>query len=361
MLVCGLLGCAPRPTARETVELSLDARGCASPVARLPQREVGFCFAHDYHHGGARGYGSREGEASLEAMADVGATAISVTPFGFTAGVHDPDVRLVTDHGPGETDARVRATIRAAHARGLRVLLKPHLWLGDGRWVGELALDDPNARARFMRAYGAFIAHYARMAEEEHVASFAIGVELKSATRVSPDLLTHLAAIVRPLYHGELVYAANWDEVAQIRSWDAVDVIGVQLYAPLAARRDADDATMRAALVRVLDALGRFARTRRMPLVLTEVGYRADPDALVRPHLWPEGHQAEPDEHTQARGFRLLADVLASRRDVRGVYVWKWFTDPASRDEGPTGFSPRGRRAEAVLRTAFGSRRCRGG
>ena len=60
---------------------------------------------------------------------------------------------------------------------------------------------------------------------------------------------------------------------------------------------------------------------------------------------------------TQAQAYEVLMADVAARPWIHGLYIWKWFTNPDTREEGPRGFSPRGKLAEAVLRRAYlGSR-----
>ena len=55
------------------------------------------------------------------------------TPFGWQRDSSSPQIRLATGGGIfwGETDAGLVATTRLARARGIRTLLKPHIWLTD--------------------------------------------------------------------------------------------------------------------------------------------------------------------------------------------------------------------------------------
>ena len=71
-------------------------------------------------------------------------------------------------------------------------------------------------------------------------------VRISSAVAADPDAMRHLVAEVRAIYGGKLVYAANWDEIDRVRFWDALDYVGVQLYAPLARRADESDEAMKA-------------------------------------------------------------------------------------------------------------------
>jgi hypothetical protein len=92
-------------------------------------------------------------------------------------------------------------------------------------------------------------------------------------------------------------------------------------------------------------------------VLFTEVGYKSIHGTEVHPHTWPEELSAPTvDAAAQARAYRLFLDGIRDRPFVAGVYFWKWFTDPDTDEEGPGGFSPRGKPAEAVLRAAYGGR-----
>src|SRR5439155_2168698 len=70
---------------------------------------------------------------------------ISQTPFGWQRRFDDPTFEMVTAGRVfwGETDRGLAETARMAHARGIRTLLKPQLWLADrsnGRWTGSIAM-----------------------------------------------------------------------------------------------------------------------------------------------------------------------------------------------------------------------------
>jgi hypothetical protein len=81
---------------------------------------------------------------------------------------------------------------------------------------------------------------------------------------------------------------ANWDEVENIAFWDALDAVGVQMFAPLHSGGSKPTyASVLAAAKRWQnnEAIGkRFGR----PLILTEAGVVNMVGALLRPYVWPE-------------------------------------------------------------------------
>jgi hypothetical protein len=337
-----------------------------SAIAPLPPAvQRGVSFVHSWQDGGTRGYGSPTSRASLQELRALGADWISVMPFGFVSALDAEQVQFAGDqeagpssHRPqaGETNARVRRQIADAHEQGLKVLLKPHLWVGRGDWCGEINPSTPERAARFFASYQSFALHYARLAQSGGADLLAIGVELCALTAHDPERWRKLIEQVRQVYAGPLVYAANWDEVARVPFWDALDYIGVQFYAPLTDDLEAADEAMGERLSRELDRLGELAQRAHKQVLFTEVGYKSIRGTAVRPHLWPEqlrGSAVEVSLPAQAQAYRVFFAGVRSRPWLAGVYIWKWFSDPTTTEEDAGGFSPRGKPAEAVLRAAY--------
>ena len=333
----------------ESGSRSASGSASASGSVRLPAGvQRGVSFAHNYQGGGARGYGSEVARGQLDELRALGATWVSVTPFLFASSLQDEGVQRVT-HRAGETDDRTRQVIHDARERGLRVLLKPHLWVRGGAWRAELAPPDWGA---WFDAYQAVVLHYAELAQQEGVALLAVGTELRSSLRHT-ERWRALIAAVREIFGGELVYCANWDAAEDVRFWDALDYVGVQFYPSLADAPTTDERAMALRLDEALDRLQVLHERTGRPVLLTEFGYKSARGAEVRPYEWTERSDAPLDLEAQARAYRVFFGRVRERDFVRGVYLWKWFTDPDTQEEGPRGFSPRGKPALEVLRRAF--------
>lgn len=365
LLLAGCGGCGvdppsrlPDPTPQARAEIA--PSGCDKRVRTLHRPvERGISYVHTYDRDGVRGYGSDTSRASLRELHALGANWVSLMPFGFEESLDADEVRIIGRHySAGETDERMRRAIADAHAAGMHVLLKPHIWIRNGDWIGHADPGSPERWEHWMESYREFALHYARIAELYGAETFAVGVELGNSEE-REDFWRALVRDVRAVYHGKLVYCANWDNVARVRWWDAVDYVGVQFYAPLASSAGAEEDEMRAKLARTLDALGAVSARVGRPVLFTEVGYKSMRGTAVRPHEWPEQLEGQPVSASvsdQARAWRVFLAGIRDRPWVEGLYVWKWFTDPTSSEEGPFGFSPRGKPAEAALRSAFGGR-----
>jgi hypothetical protein len=308
----------------------------------------GVCYAHTWRGGGDEGYGSATSQKSMQRLKRLGVEWLSLTPFGFMASTTAPEVHLANERS-GESDERMRLEVAHAHALGLKVALKPHIWIRHGEWQGDLRWPNDDAWRAWFKSYRAFILHYAALAASDHYDMLVIGTELKSATACDPECWRALIAEIRAAYHGPITYAANWDEAARVPFWDALDFIGVDAYAPIAHKPGAGEPELCVAwgtLAHELEALSKKTGKR---VILTEIGYRATRDAAMAPATWPESDaHPEVDMAHQASCYRAALSTLWGQPWLAGIYVWKWFTD--SKDEqGPTDFSPADKPAESVL------------
>jgi hypothetical protein len=269
-----------------------------------------------------KGYGT---EASLRALSEarrMGATWVSITPFGRVWDLRADGVDLSFEAPFDDNREAVLAVIAQAHALGLKVFVVPHLWVESGGWR---ALIDPGSDAgwqRWARSYRRFLLAWAE---------------------------------VRALYPGLLTYSANWDDLDDTLLWDELDLVGVNAFYPLAFRDGASQAELIEGGQRVADGLATTANAWRRPVVLTEVGYTTRKDPAVRPWEWPDGMKdVVVDERAQAEAYVGILAPMLDARFCAGWFVWRLYADPDDvSQEAEWGFSPRGKLAELVLRDAF--------
>src|SRR6185312_3051715 len=99
------------------------------------------------------GYGSPAYERTLDEAVRIGATWVSITPFGRTWDLQPTGIDLTFEAPFEENRAAVLAAMRQAHARGLRVFLVPHLWVESGGWRALIDPGSDAAWARWVLAY----------------------------------------------------------------------------------------------------------------------------------------------------------------------------------------------------------------
>lgn len=289
------------------------------------------------------GYGSERAAAQVTRLRALGVTHLALNPFAYTRSLRSPDLEWGND--PTLTDDDLRRQVDQAHAAGMKVMMKPHLWSWaflDGSGNGDLELDAPGW-ARWFERYTAYAVHNAALAQAAGCESFCVGLEYASATRENPGAWAEVARACRTVFRGSLLYAANWyEEYERFADWDAFDLVGVDACFPLAGTT-VDELV--ASWGPHLDRIERVARGK--PVVFPEAGYRAIAGATEEP--WASKRGA-PDPDLQGRAYEALLRACSARPWFQGVYWWKWFTDlPGEGDP----YVPADGPAEAVLRGWF--------
>ncbi|MGY4707465.1 glycoside hydrolase family 113 [Candidatus Bipolaricaulota sp. J31] len=297
-------------------------------------------------------YGTPEAHESLRELRDVGAEWVAIVVTCYQESVDSPVIRcLETTRSPSLPE--VRGLIRTARSLGFKVLLKPHLDIDDDTWRGSIDFgEDEDAWREWFRAYAAFILRYARLAQEEAVDMFCVGVELGGTVRRTGDWREVIRA-VREFYSGPLVYAANWDgEMWRVPFWCDLDYIGIDAYYPLTGQFSPTLEGLVAAWKGPLRSLGCLAMREGKPVIFTEIGYRSLDGALREPWNWTSTGTPDPEE--QARGYRAFFEAVWGKPPwFAGVFFWYWEVDPAAGGPMDTGYTPQNKPAEGILREYF--------
>jgi hypothetical protein len=298
-----------------------------------------------------RGYGTPYTDALLDELVRLGANAIAITPFGRLWSLSSTEIDLDFEQPYEENRRAVGELIRQAHARGLRVIVVPHLWVETGGWRGEIDHADEAGWLAYQAAYRGFVLEWAKNAEAFGADALSIGVECKSWSGRFGPYWSELIRSIREQFHGSLTYSSNWDEVEDVLFWDQLDWIGINAFYPLASAHDAPFAEYEARARDVMKKLAETSALHQMPVVLMEIGYTTRANAAVEPWLWPDDMQnVIIDEHEQARALYAIGRAAADEPSVRGFFVWRYYAnlDDVSQ-EAIWGFSPHGKLAEPVL------------
>jgi hypothetical protein len=289
-------------------------------------------------------FGSASAAQALMGAKRLGAAAVAVVPFLWQP--HPASAEIV--RGNDMTDDELRAAIRTARGLGLKVLVKPHVWIPTS-WAGAVEPTSETAWRDWFERYRAEITAVARIAAQEGAEALAFGTELVKTTQ-RPEWRGVIAA-VRAVFPRTLLYVAhNADEAEAVPFWSDLDMIAVSLYPPLGA--DSDGAGRHAVMEATARRLDALAARLRKPVLAAEIGLRSAEGAAAKPWESPEERSAAADPLLQAQ---VIAEWLAvlDRPAVRGVLIWRWFTDPDAGGPADTDFTVQGKAAERVLVDAW--------
>ena len=331
------------------------AFGCgqSARVQLEPMHFRGVALAHVHRRG--KGYGSGVSNRLLKRLRARGMNLIQLNPFGYQASQQE---RSISFADPTLTERDLRKEIRAVHALGLKVMLAPHLWLGQEEtphfWRSHLKYTDPHEAAEWFDAYGRFLLHYARIARDERVAVFAVGVELEQLTRHT-DRFRALIRQVRALgYRGLLTYECEAWNVKNIKFWNDLDFIGLNFYYSFDREvREADGPEFQKLtefLSQKLEEHYDFGARIGRPVVLTEFGYPGHHLATSKTSAWPSTMRKQDDE-AQRTGFSAMRAAFRKAGKPHGIIFWKYVTtlDSYEKKNHATDFILEGKPAEVVM------------
>jgi hypothetical protein len=313
----------------------------------------GVCYAHAWEDANDGGYGTDKDKKTLQRLKDIGVNWISLTPFAFQRTKTSEKITGTTaTMNRAESDERIKASAKFAKELGIKILLKPHVWVGDSSWCGAIRPPDWGV---WMASYKDVVIHYAKLAQEIEADGYLIGNELGTATKADPEGFRAFIKEARTYYKGPISYAANWDEADRVTFWDDLDAIGINAYWPLTKTKNASEEELYQGALKVDSRLATLAQKTNRHILLTEIGYRSVIDSAVDPNTWPEHDQdRQIDYEAQSRAYRAVLKAFTNKPYIRGIYFWKVISDGEWREDGgERGFSPLDKPAEKVLREYF--------
>ena len=265
------------------------------------------------------GYAGPAFQKQLQELAASGATWVALTPTIF---VRDRRDSVVAASPNTPSDDSIRSAIRAAHALGLKVALKPHV---DSLQGGARAWLEPRDAASWFASYRVYVLDYAALAREEHCDLFVVGTELALLT--APNhwrSWRSLIAEVRAAYPGPLTYAANWHSAELVGFWRELDYIGIDAYYPVLG--GTNRTLLRLGWLPIEAAVHALSAVNGRPVIFTEFGLASQKGANKRP--WDYSDFGALDLGVQDAYVRTFLDTFASKSFVAGFLNWAWDQNP---------------------------------
>ncbi|RKS55113.1 hypothetical protein BC962_0069 [Gillisia mitskevichiae] len=258
---------------------------------------------------------------------EVNANAVAVMPFGFMESLSSPDLIFNTERQwEGERVDGVRETTKLLHSQGLKVMVKPHIWIWKGEFTGDIKMNSEEDWKELETNYEEFILLYATMAAEENVELFCLGTELYGFANERTEFWEQLIIKIRKVYTGKLTYAENWDKVGKITFWDQLDYIGVDAYFPLSNGKSPNIEELRASWKPHKSQLKELSEKYDRKIMFTEYGYRNTDFATKQP--WDSSRkETSVNNDLQSNALMALYQEFWREDWFAGGFLWKWFHD----------------------------------
>jgi hypothetical protein len=310
-------------------------------------------------------YSSGIAKTSEDALASTGATwaAVLVTQYMAT---RTSNTIAPAPSTPSDTD--VIAAITEFHAKGLKVMLKPHVDVSDGTWRGQIA---PTNVSAWFASFTDFITHYAQLAHSQGVEMLCFGTEYVTMSGAANETAwNNVIATIRSAaaggggYTGLLAYAANatfaTDEFTSVSFWDnpELDIIGLDAYFPLTNHADPTVAELVAAWSSnksgeniVLDVLNFAAAHPAKTTIFTEIGYRSVAGTNTAPYQFTPGGgvTSTVDDAEQTNCYQAMYQIWSQHSaQMKGNFWWSWPVSPPD-VATDTDYTPWNKPVQAVL------------
>ena len=290
-------------------------------------------------------------EHMLEPMVTKGkGNWMAISPF---AGAQMGNPAVNFDFGSqwwGERPEGVKTLVDYANNYGMKVMIKPQVWMWDG-WVGGFDLETEEDWQKWESDYEKYIMVFAEIAANKNVELFCIGTEYKIAAVKREAFFRELINKVRNVYSGKLTYAANWDNYHNIRFWDELDYIGVDSYFNLVEQKTPNIEDMKDAWQSWVDQIKMVQTDYNKQILFTEYGYMSS-DFTAWKNWENEGNLNNLDLNMQGQvnAFEAFFQTFWTKDWVAGGFIWKWFHDYENR--GGTNhkeYSPQRKPAENMI------------
>ncbi len=282
-------------------------------------------------------------------IADLGANTVMLCCTGTME--HAKSQGIYIDHRKTPAPAQMHEIMAEARARGLAVIIMPIVLLSHPRGSEWRGVIEPPNWEDWWKQYRQFIEFFADVAREGGADALMIGSELVSTEKYTSQWVKVIEA-ARARFKGRLGYSANWDHYKPIQFWDKLDFIGMTTYNTLADKKLPSVDEVAAKWKPVYDEVMNWRKTIEKPILLTEVGWCSQEGAASAPWNYYQNQKATTGGHEeQRRLYEAFLRVWGESSGLNGMIWWEWTPGDGGKDD--FGYTPKGKPAEALLRSWF--------
>ena len=298
---------------------------------------------------------SEVGDEEIRDLKRVNTEWIALVPYGFTR-KNQPNIRFNLDRQWwGEREEGIVECIKLAHRNGIKVMLKPQVYIHNS-WVGDVDFDEEEDWRAWEKAYSDYIHFYGKLAAEHNVELLCVGTEYEIAVKKRTRFWRKLIKEIRSYYSGKLIYSSNWDGYEKIPIWDDLDYIGISAYFPLTDQKTPTINTLNLKWRPIKSKLAKFSKKKKKAIVFTEYGYLSvDRCAWKCWELEKDIRNKSINERAQANAYNSLLRTFWNEEWWGGGFLWKWFPAGMGHEGYPErDYTPQGKLSEEAIREWYG-------
>ena len=286
---------------------------------------------------------------AIDEIADLGANTIGLSTAGYQENAGSASINLDLRKCP--TPEQFAKLIAKAHSRGMRVIIMPVILLSNPRGSEWRGVIQPPDWDEWFSSYLSFIKYFAKIGLDNNAYGLVVGAELIS-TETFRDRWITIIKQVRKIFHGKLLYSANWDHYRQVSFWDKLDLIGMTTYHKLADKENPPLETLLKSWQPIKKQILDWRKTINKPILFTEVGWCSQPGASIE--AWNYYRHLAPSKaglEEQKKCYIAFVQTWKNTPGIAGAIWWEWTISGG----GPNdyGYTPKGKPALEILKKWF--------
>lgn len=292
----------------------------------------------------------------FDSIKAINAEWVAILPYAF-CDPGNPEVQFdLSWQWWGETSTGAIQQIKDAKAAGLKVLLKPHVWVKGQGWNGDFLCKKEADWTKWEGSYADYILAFAKIADSLEVDMFCIGLEYRLCVVPREEFWRDLISDVRQIYPGPITYAANWDNYKKVPFWDELDFIGINAYFPLSDKVSPSVSELKKSLQPIKKEIENFAHKNEKPILFTEFGFRSVDKAAGNQWELPGSHwgtSGEANLVVQKNAYSAFFESFINEDWYAGSFLWNWYYDEDAGGHEDPDYTPQGKPVMEVIRRFY--------
>lgn len=310
-------------------------------------------------------YSSPTSDTVVQQMSASGIQVIEVMATYYVQNSVNSTYIFPDPHGT-PTDNDILHVMQQIAKNNMKVAMKPHIDCLDGIWranIGTKFTTDQQWTDWFSN-YTTFLLHFVDLVNQAGpgvVGYFNVGTELDGTHSHSTEWRAVIAAVRErlndktiPLWLGP---NWNWQDMPGymlVNFWDALDYLGVDMYAPISPNGQTDIPLPVAieGWQPIIANLTKFWNQQggKKGFIFAEIGYASYVDASINA---PGCCTGAPDPTTQAILYSAFFDAVWSQPWMSGVFWWAWDSGNAVGNPCSTDFNVYRKPAQTVMEQTY--------